>query len=649
MEKTSERKHILSLIVALSFCLTASLLSTEVTTTREIKLPMLLNGQSVGSVTLPAGSTVETDGKIAPDGTVLITRGEMSSRVEAAAINPPTAKTSEQKTKGEVITEEKIKAIEALAERGDASAQNKMGMIYKHGWGVQQDDKKAIAWFQRSAYLSNPDGERNLASMLKRDPKNIEKANKLLAQAALSGDKLAEKILKASLPSTAAPSPTKQVTNQKPHDPNQALSEPQGIDITPSKPTPPTDNSPKAWALVDQKTGKAIGLKEKTEAEKKADTLNDALGLPLFSPTPLLEESPESVAARLNLPKEVETPSFCSFSQSYKQSQIVQPGVHYQSVAEKAPWTGPTLGDCMVSSITLEARDGKTINLSLAMDVTPNEGGQNFEAVQAVLTKLFGPSQQAIYGPGNTAEHGERWTNNNLTFFLVGENANYTALRLIPSERFNDPKWNAKKFSETKKELPSRVIKETKGDIHLNYPKGIVPEDGDRFLGILNLTRYYGLSAPVEQLKQSSPTDTLHGARVIIENAIDDAGGHSSQINLGMKEIKTSIQAGRPILLEGVAFSQELSKRIGKRRKIREEIKDPEEWKKLLASDRYNLSQIGERSNSWSPYLPILILGYNEKTGEVALADFSTDPSSLDWVTIEEIEHSYKGIGKTIE
>ncbi len=38
-----------------------------------------------------------------------------------------------------------------LAEQGDAEAQNNLGVMYGHGWGVAQDDTEAVTWYRKAA------------------------------------------------------------------------------------------------------------------------------------------------------------------------------------------------------------------------------------------------------------------------------------------------------------------------------------------------------------------------------------------------------------------------------------------------------------------------------------------------------------------
>lgn len=66
----------------------------EVTTSRPLNLQVTIGGQKAGSVAIPAGSSVETDGVVAADHTVIIRRGGMSDRVDADALNLPKTGTS---------------------------------------------------------------------------------------------------------------------------------------------------------------------------------------------------------------------------------------------------------------------------------------------------------------------------------------------------------------------------------------------------------------------------------------------------------------------------------------------------------------------------------------------------------------------------
>jgi hypothetical protein len=88
------KNHFPPALLLLSFLLPAKAL--EVTTTRPLSLPMIINGQKSGSISIPAGSSVETDGHVSEDKTVLVKRGELRGRVEASALNLPRTASSRE-------------------------------------------------------------------------------------------------------------------------------------------------------------------------------------------------------------------------------------------------------------------------------------------------------------------------------------------------------------------------------------------------------------------------------------------------------------------------------------------------------------------------------------------------------------------------
>ena len=52
-----------------------------------------------------------------------------------------------------------------LADQGDPKAQNKLGTMYQHGWGVQQNYSDAVSWFRQAAERGDADAQSNLGFM----------------------------------------------------------------------------------------------------------------------------------------------------------------------------------------------------------------------------------------------------------------------------------------------------------------------------------------------------------------------------------------------------------------------------------------------------------------------------------------------------
>jgi TPR repeat protein len=58
-----------------------------------------------------------------------------------------------------------LQLMRPLAEQGNSEAQNGMGALYYHGYGVTQDFKEAIKWYRLAAAQGNLEAQLNLGSM----------------------------------------------------------------------------------------------------------------------------------------------------------------------------------------------------------------------------------------------------------------------------------------------------------------------------------------------------------------------------------------------------------------------------------------------------------------------------------------------------
>lgn len=82
-----------------------------------------------------------------------------------------------------------------LAERGDADAQYRMGMMARFGWGMERDPKAAARWLRRAADQNQPLAQAELGTMYRlgrgvvQDPKE---AARLLNAAATAGVGIAQ-------------------------------------------------------------------------------------------------------------------------------------------------------------------------------------------------------------------------------------------------------------------------------------------------------------------------------------------------------------------------------------------------------------------------------------------------------------------------
>ncbi|MCC5977566.1 MAG: SEL1-like repeat protein [Salinarimonas sp.] len=99
-------------------------------------------------------------------------------------------------------SERRLAGLLAEAEAGDAVAQMRLGLRYRHGEGVDQDFEEAMRWLRKSAEQGNDIGQTNLAIMLYRGEgadRNFEEAREWYEKAAAQGEAVAQGNLGAML------------------------------------------------------------------------------------------------------------------------------------------------------------------------------------------------------------------------------------------------------------------------------------------------------------------------------------------------------------------------------------------------------------------------------------------------------------------
>jgi len=55
-----------------------------------------------------------------------------------------------------------LKKLQPMAEQGNADAQLRLGLMYREGKGVPQDDKQALAWLSKAAEQGQAEAQENL-------------------------------------------------------------------------------------------------------------------------------------------------------------------------------------------------------------------------------------------------------------------------------------------------------------------------------------------------------------------------------------------------------------------------------------------------------------------------------------------------------
>jgi hypothetical protein len=267
------------------------------------------------------------------------------------------------------------------------------------------------------------------------------------------------------------------------------------------------------------------------------------------------------------------------------------------------------------------------------------------DTITDALTKLFGEPQHMGFGGGSeTRERVLRWDWQGHAFLLSTPKDVYVTLRIVPvAFADNYGKGDVIDRDELKSELAQRVKKFDNGDVVVTDipivdqgPKGYcVPATWERYL------RYMGIPADMYVLAMaagSSQDGTYVGAMVgnvdslvtLYHRRIDDVPG-----DFDMKTIEQNIDRGLP-LMWSCDIHIPLEKRLSERMAERAAVTDWDAWgAKLKDVDaREVLKEIHDSPSAGGHQR--MIIGYNEKTGEIAISDSWSKFFALRWMTLAE-------------
>lgn len=407
------------------------------------------------------------------------------------------------------------------------------------------------------------------------------------------------------------------------------------------------------------------GVKSPTSAE-----VNKALGIPLFGSGSLWEENDAMVANRLRWPQESKT----TYEAGYRrypytfntETRVLSAralALFLQGVDEKTARAAilfANKGDVAFFSNAREAQQ-QASNSKQPLIVTDNmlrglqDAMRKDKAIlESSLKALFGDARPARTGRFATvAEAGQRWDWKGHTFLLIAPPNEYVLLRILPTTSFDDADADRKSFTSAKANLSKRVEHRENGDVLISdLPmvdqgrKGYcVPATFERVL------RYYGLSEDMNILATAGKTAAGGGTSVeaiqaATYNLLRDAGANISQKTFSgsIQEIKPIIDAGKPILFTHYS-TEEFNKRVNERMAHRVAVSNWEEWKNhFLPSLKKTI-----------PLQPdpiyghiCLIIGYNERTGEIAISDSWGPAATERWMTEEEARQIKQRSGVTV-
>lgn len=383
-------------------------------------------------------------------------------------------------------------------------------------------------------------------------------------------------------------------------------------------------------------------------AEPTLEEINTACGAPLFADDKLWDDDAVAVAERLKLAEESRTSDQSSF-RSYPPAEARFFGARPYSQSLLAE-SGKPSGISMVfankgDSISYEAGtlDNSEIPLRRS-DLRENRKAieADAEILESALTGLLGAPSAARLGEGReTSEKVLRWDWKGHAFLLASPRGEYVALRVVPSASVDEAGKARVADVAMKEQLRARVERRPNGDVILRDmpmvnqgPKGYcVPATWERVM------RYMGIPADMYVLAMAGGTRPGGGTSAndiawAVRDAVTAAGRRmdSPTIKLSPGSAAKFIDEGLPIMwamFSTTEFNAAADARVGPRKAMTE----PEAWATSLEAARKAAKDW--RDDPEAGHV-CMVIGYNKRTGELAVSDSWGPQFAERWITAEE-------------
>jgi len=408
---------------------------------------------------------------------------------------------------------------------------------------------------------------------------------------------------------------------------------------------------------------------DSTVREPTAEEVNRAMGIPMFGEGSLWEENDVVTADRVDWPKESKTSyekgfrrypytsnsetrvfgvrALCLFLQGVG-NKTARVSILFANKGDIAFYLSPEELARQKPDQPLNVTDGMMRGFREAIRT-------DAAAIRTGLRNLFGASRIVSLGRfQQTREQAERWDWKGHSFLLVELPGEYVALKIVPTAALDDADSAKKSFLAAKLHLASRVERRPTGDVIISdLPmvdqgrKGYcVPATFERLL------RYYGLSADMNVLAMAGKTGAGGGTSIneieaATQNVVYDAGGTIASRNFmgSIQEIKPFIDAGKPLIFAHFS-TEEFNNRVNERMKVRSNFSQTD-WSSKVLPDF--------KKRQGAPLKPdpryghvCLIIGYNEKTREIAITDSWGANATERWMTEEEARQIMQPAGLSV-
>lgn len=382
------------------------------------------------------------------------------------------------------------------------------------------------------------------------------------------------------------------------------------------------------------------------------ETLNEAIGIELFTDENLWDDETTSVAQRLRWPKESETSEQSSYryypSADYRilNARPFSAALYgSQSTTQNISIVFANKGDFAFSEPPTSAEIGA---MEQAID-------HDVETIKAQLTDLLGQPTRQQFGSGRgITQLVERWDWNDHAFILAFNEGEYASLRVM-SRQSADDRGRAQRLSDAAlRDLTAQnVTTAPNGDVLIGNipmvnqgPKGYcVPATFERYL------RY--LQIPSDMYILAMAGQTKVGGGTSLSNIIESIEGYAASQNRSMRSLKKEVEIrtirkyidqGLPLIW--TMYSSRSYNEFANQRTIeRQNTSDWDAWEDRTKNEARKL----ELRKDWMSAHACMIIGYNKETEEIAVSDSWGPSYAIRWVPAEQAEQVSQGFLYLIE
>ncbi|MDX1679270.1 MAG: C39 family peptidase [Akkermansiaceae bacterium] len=386
-------------------------------------------------------------------------------------------------------------------------------------------------------------------------------------------------------------------------------------------------------------------------ADQSSDAaINQAVGLPLFSAkTELWQEPAAQVARRLGWPVESTTKGTLSYRK--------YPGSDDRFLGAR-PYCGTLYGDAKdkTGSLSVVFANKGDFNSALGrgedhfmkmvdgnqVDMTLNEAiERDATTIATLLREALGEPVEQRYGEKEDRRDVLRWDHRNHAFILSERENEYTYLLVVDRATADrEGKVDFIKDSDFRDLLETNVSKEENGDVVITNipmvdqgPKGYcAPATFERAMRYMNVPAdMYLLATLATAPTGGTRTSVLaEEAKRIISSKARRIRELELEEDLDVRLVQRYIDKGVPILWQ-MASVDEYNEAANDLTRQRATVQDIDEWAKQVESAAQDL--IPTLSNKSKHHI-CLIIGYNEKTSEIAVSDSWGPSYALRWIPV---------------